>query len=73
MYRAAELSPMQCESAGKRRDGTISEEGTVTLRWALIDRHRLVLTGPVGRDQHTMLLGKNAPIGPRHGWSTVVE
>jgi transposase len=28
---------MQYESAGKRRDGTISREGSVTLRRALID------------------------------------
>ena len=37
IYRAAGLSPMQYESAGKRRDGAISREGSVTLRRALID------------------------------------
>ena len=37
LYRAAGLSPMQYESAGKRRDGTISREGSVELRRALID------------------------------------
>ena len=37
MYRASGLSPMQYESAGKRRDGTISREGSVALRRALID------------------------------------
>ena len=37
VYRASGLSPMQYESAGKRRDGTISREGSVTLRRALID------------------------------------
>lgn len=37
VYRAAGLSPTQYESAGKRRDGTISREGSVTLRRALID------------------------------------
>jgi transposase len=37
IYRAAGLSPMQYESAGKRRDGTISREGSVALRRALID------------------------------------
>jgi transposase len=37
IYRAAGLSPMQYESAGKRRDGTISREGNVELRRALID------------------------------------
>jgi transposase len=37
IYRAAGLSPMQYESAGKRRDGKISREGSVALRRALID------------------------------------
>ncbi len=37
VYRAAGLSPMQYESAGKRRDGAISREGSVELRRALID------------------------------------
>jgi transposase len=37
IYRASGLSPMQYESAGKRRDGAISREGSVTLRRALID------------------------------------
>lgn len=37
IYRAAGLSPMQYESAGKRRDGSISREGSVQLRRALID------------------------------------
>lgn len=37
LFRAAGLSPMQYESAGKRRDGGISREGSVTLRRALID------------------------------------
>jgi transposase len=37
IYRASGLSPMQYESAGKRRDGTISREGSVALRRALID------------------------------------
>ena len=37
VYRAAGLSPMQYESAGKRRDGGISREGSVALRRALID------------------------------------
>jgi transposase len=35
--RASGLSPMQYESAGKRRDGRISREGSVTPRRALID------------------------------------
>lgn len=37
IYRASGLSPMQYESAGKRRDGTISREGSVALRRALVD------------------------------------
>lgn len=37
IYRASGLSPMQYESAGKRRDGAISREGNVELRQALID------------------------------------
>jgi transposase len=37
IYRASGLSPTQYESAGKRRDGTISREGSVALRKALID------------------------------------
>jgi transposase len=37
LYRASGLSPAQHESAGKRRDGTISREGSVELRRALID------------------------------------
>lgn len=37
IYRASGLSPMQYESAHKRRDGHISREGSVALRRALID------------------------------------
>lgn len=37
VYRASGLSPAQYESAGKRRDGAISREGSVPLRRALID------------------------------------
>ena len=37
LYRASGLSPMQYESAGHRRDGSISREGSVELRRALID------------------------------------
>jgi transposase len=37
IYRASGLSPAQYESAGRRRDGTISREGSVELRRALID------------------------------------
>jgi transposase len=37
LYRASGLAPMQYESAGRRRDGTISREGSVQLRRAMID------------------------------------
>ncbi|GAB7145903.1 hypothetical protein LRC484719_45080 [Mycobacterium riyadhense] len=37
IYRASGPSPMQYESAGERRDGKISREGSVALRRALID------------------------------------
>jgi len=37
VYRAAGLTPTQYESAGRRRDGGISREGSVTLRRALLD------------------------------------
>jgi transposase len=37
LYRAAGLSPTQYESAGRRRDSSISREGSVWLRRALID------------------------------------
>jgi transposase len=37
LYRASGLSPAQYESAGKRRDGHISREGSGALRRALID------------------------------------
>jgi transposase len=37
IYRAAGLTPVQYESAGRRRDGGISREGSVALRQALLD------------------------------------
>jgi transposase len=37
IYRAAGLTPWQYESAGHRRDGGISREGSVELRRALLD------------------------------------
>lgn len=51
VYRASGLSPMQYESAGKRRDGSISREGSVELRRALIDLGMgLWLNDPAARD-----------------------
>jgi transposase len=50
IYRASGLSPMQYESAGKRRDGSISREGSVALRRALIDLGMgLWLTDPAAK------------------------
>lgn len=50
IYRASGLSPAQYESAGKRRDGSISREGSVALRRALIDLGMgLWLTDPPSR------------------------
>ena len=58
IYRASGLSPMQYESAGKRRDGTISREGSVALRKALIDLGMgLWLTEPAAK---TYALGLKA-------------
>lgn len=37
LYRAAGLTPRLYESAGKRRDGAITREGSVPLRVALVD------------------------------------
>ena len=37
LYRAAGLTPSLYASAGRRRDGAISREGSVTLRRALLD------------------------------------
>ncbi|MFC9769474.1 IS110 family transposase [Rhodococcus jostii] len=37
IYRVSGLVPAQYESAGKRRDGHISREGSVPLRRALIE------------------------------------
>lgn len=37
VYRAAGLNPAQYESAGRRRDGGISREGSVHLRKAILD------------------------------------
>jgi transposase len=37
IYQASELAPIVYASAGKRRDGGISREGSVHLRRALIE------------------------------------
>jgi transposase len=59
IYRAAGLSPMQYESAGRRRDGAISREGSVTLRRALIDLGvGLWLNDPAAKAYATGLRGR---------------
>jgi transposase len=56
LYRAAGLNPMQYESAGHRRDGAISREGSVALRRALIDLGLgLRLTDPASRTRAAQL------------------
>jgi transposase len=64
IYRAAGLSPMQYESAGKRRDGTISREGSVALRRALIDLGiGLWLTEPAAKAYAAALKARGKPGG----------
>jgi transposase len=56
IYRASGLSPVQYESAGRRRDGSISREGSVELRRALIDLGLgLWLTDPAAKAYGQML------------------
>ena len=64
IYRAAGLSPMQYESAGKRRDGSISREGSVALRRALIDLGiGLWLTEPAAKAYAGGLKSRGKPGG----------
>jgi transposase len=64
VYRAAGLSPMQYESAGKRRDGAVSREGSVQLRRALIDLGLgLWLTDPAGKTYARALRARGKPGG----------
>jgi len=64
IYRASGLSPMQYESAGKRRDGTISREGSVALRRALIDLGLgLWLTEPAAKSYAAELKSRGKPGG----------
>jgi len=62
IYRAAGLTPTQYESAGRRRDGGISREGSVPLRRALLDLgiglwHR----DPAARDYASQLRERGKP------------
>jgi transposase len=64
IYRAAGLTPAQYESAGRRRDGGISREGSVALRRALLDLgiglwHR----DPAARDYARTLRERGKPGG----------
>jgi transposase len=64
IYRASGLSPMPYESAGKRRDGTISREGSVALRRALIDLGvGLWLTEPAAKAYAAELKSRGKPGG----------
>jgi transposase len=64
VYRASGLSPMQYESAGKRRDGKISREGSVALRRALIDLGiGLWLTEPAAKAYAAALKARGKPGG----------
>jgi transposase len=64
VYRASGLSPMQYESAGKRRDGRISREGSVALRRALIDLGiGLWLTEPSAKAYAAELKSRGKPGG----------
>jgi transposase len=64
IYRASGLSPMQYESAGRRRDGSISREGSVALRRALIDLGiGLWLTEPAAKTYAQSLKDRGKPGG----------
>lgn len=62
VYRASGLSPAQYESAGRRRDGAISREGSVELRRALIDLgNGLWLNDTAGRGYAAELRTRGKP------------
>lgn len=62
LYRAAGLSPRLYESAGKRRDGAITREGSVPLRVALVDLGLgLWHQDPASRDHATALRARGKP------------
>jgi transposase len=64
VYRAAGLTPAQYESAGTRRDGTISREGSVTLRRAVLELGKgLWLHDPAGRRYAAALRSRGKPGG----------
>jgi transposase len=62
--RASGLSPMQYESAGKRRDGKISREGSTALRRALLDLGiGLWLSEPAAKSYAAELKSRGKPGG----------
>jgi transposase len=64
IYRAAGLTPTQYESAGRRRDGGISREGSVPLRRALLDLGiGLWLRDPAARAYASTLRERGKPGG----------
>jgi transposase len=64
VYRASGLTPAQYESAGKRRDGGISREGSVALRRALLGLGLgLWLQDPAARDYAKRLHKRGKPGG----------
>jgi transposase len=64
IYRAAGLTPAQYESAGRRRDGGISREGSVELRRALLDLGvGLWHSEPAGRSYAIRLRERGKPGG----------
>jgi transposase len=63
-YRAAGLTPRIYESAGRRRDGGISREGSVALRQALIDLgFGLWHTDPTAKTYAASLRARGKPGG----------
>jgi len=64
LYRASGLTPSTYASAGKRHDGSISREGSVELRGALLDLGMgLWLNDPATRARVTTLHERGKPSG----------
>lgn len=64
LYRASGLTPSTYASAGKRHDGSISREGSVELRGALLDLGMgLWLNDPATRSYVTSLRERGKPSG----------
>jgi transposase len=64
IYRAAGLNPAQYESAGRRRDGAISREGSVELRGALLELGMgLWLCEPTSKGYAISMKSRGKPAG----------